>query len=747
MWITVALSACCVLAAVMLAVSLSEMLRGHVRAWLVPGAVPRVAAPNQLVIGDGPVGKLKLGDSFLNPETRQLFVKRDDGLHATIALDETRASAWFSGIGNPLPRQPPTARPGDHYISDSHSIWRMTDVLAWALQGTLTSGSKGPDGHRWFFDSGAPTTVATAVVGDRYQDTDTGNLYVLGDGGWASLAVSTRGSKGAGSTWFYGNGGPDDSGVDLSSAIPGDIYVDNTNEQTWLLSPASIWVVSASLTGPEGATGADGHRWFYGAMSPDSYFSTSTEVPSTGDIYLDTAAHKTYQYDGTSWHAAEADDGRDNPQTVSFQALQPGGTPIDGDIWFATNLDDPTDNAPSGDVHVYTGGAWQAVGNLKGPDGAIAQPSAAALAANPGDPGDSSIDVRVVTAVSSETQTYGQVSVTDTGIEVKPAGESTTSLQWQLGQPPAKSMLELPSGVADAYVASRRQTTDVEDSLVALNCLDTAGVNGTARCVATDPVAVSGGTASVPATTVSASGGSLVGAAWGHARLHLDIPASASAAGTQTLTLPDGTASSQSINRAYDSSVNGAGWFVSFDVDNTQVDVVFITMSAHSAANLAGAAGGLLIALGAPNTELGVDTGSAHHVAFRFVPPVVSAAASYSIPTYLTSDGDRSPILTASVETNTVAGQQYKLVSDHAPISFDLTLPGALRGGVAAGTGILGFEVTCQRASGMLRVFDLAVSDKLVSDAFKATLWQSMDPPTNTYVETVLTVLLNKYYG
>ena len=120
------------------------------------GAVPIVTAPTQPVHVTVPTGK----PGPPGP-------KGDDGTSVNIVGSVPSAPAGL----------PPTAAPGDGYISDDTGHLWVWNGTVWSDVGSI----QGPPGRSpmIYHGDGTPTVIAGAQSGDMYIDDLTGDMYQL----------------------------------------------------------------------------------------------------------------------------------------------------------------------------------------------------------------------------------------------------------------------------------------------------------------------------------------------------------------------------------------------------------------------------------------------------------------------------------------------------------------------------------------------------------------------------------------
>ncbi len=136
-------------------------------------------------------------------------------------------------------------------------------------------GDPGKDGAQWYTGSAGPAVdVASALGGDLYLNTASGDIYRYSGDGWIML-MNIRGLAGtAGATWF--------SGDDLCTCgDSGDHFLDTSSGDIYRKSEDGEWAALLNINGDEGVAGADGNTWLSGSGAP------STDIGVSGDLYLD----------------------------------------------------------------------------------------------------------------------------------------------------------------------------------------------------------------------------------------------------------------------------------------------------------------------------------------------------------------------------------------------------------------------------------------------------------------------------
>ncbi len=186
-------------------------------------------------------------------------------------------------------------------------------------------GANGINGSTWYHGTEDPTSTL-GVVGDYYFETDLGNVWFRGEGGWAVISnlhgedgTGTQGPEGPqgpegeqgpegpqgpegeqgetgpqgpagtnGSTWYSG------TQCDAAQGVVGDFFFD-TDDCDIYIKLASGWTRISNIKGEEGDQGADGLSWLTGEGVP------SAAIGKNGDTYLDIATNYIYTKKYGNW--------------------------------------------------------------------------------------------------------------------------------------------------------------------------------------------------------------------------------------------------------------------------------------------------------------------------------------------------------------------------------------------------------------------------------------------------------------
>lgn len=123
-------------------------------------------------------------------------------------------------------------------------------------------GAAGAPGAKWYSNVGPPLP-GLGIVGDYYLEYPTGDVYEKIASGWVhdSNLTGPAGADGSpGEKWFAASGAPT-SGV----GIVGDWYLNTLNGDFYEKTGASTWTLRGNLKGPTGATGSTGSAGAPGA--------------------------------------------------------------------------------------------------------------------------------------------------------------------------------------------------------------------------------------------------------------------------------------------------------------------------------------------------------------------------------------------------------------------------------------------------------------------------------------------------
>ncbi|MBQ9786038.1 MAG: collagen-like protein, partial [Clostridia bacterium] len=212
-------------------------------------------------------------------------------------------------------------------------------------------GQQGANGSSFLTNEGAPAETYGAN-GDVCLDTTTYDLYKKIDGTWSKIGniKGAQGESGAqgdagtsSTTWLSGAGEPA-----LGIGAEGDFYLD-TETCNIYIKGESGWAVAVNIkgeqgvqgetgaTGEQGATGStgvagkDGATWLHGATTPDNANGNN------GDFYLDTATCNIYVKSSNVWEllcnikGADGASGDSGSTTTSTIEIVDGNWVINGE--------------------------------------------------------------------------------------------------------------------------------------------------------------------------------------------------------------------------------------------------------------------------------------------------------------------------------------------------------------------------------------------------------------------------------
>ena len=197
----------------------------------------------------------------------------------------------------------------------------INKVFSYSIALKGTQGSAGTRGALWYSGTaitGTSTTatvfsgsgISSAIVGDMYLNTDTGNTYRCTTAGNASTAKwvyvdnltgpqgGTGGTGAAGGRWYTGTGITGTSttatvfsGSGVSSAVVGDMYLNTSTSNTYRCTVAGAasaakWVYVNNV---KGATGAGGISMSITSSAGTTFRNNSGTTTLTAHVYQDGA--------------------------------------------------------------------------------------------------------------------------------------------------------------------------------------------------------------------------------------------------------------------------------------------------------------------------------------------------------------------------------------------------------------------------------------------------------------------------
>ena len=141
------------------------------------------------------------------------------------------------------------------------------------------TGAQGVRGSLIDLGTGAPGTIAGELVGDVYLDTASDNLYQFSGTSWA-LEGNIKGATGTrGSLWTDGAGVPGT----IAGALAGDQYLDTNSGNVYQYS-GTAWVKTTDIMGPQGIQGPTGATGPQGAQGVPG-IGSSILVANNGTVF------------------------------------------------------------------------------------------------------------------------------------------------------------------------------------------------------------------------------------------------------------------------------------------------------------------------------------------------------------------------------------------------------------------------------------------------------------------------------
>lgn len=200
----------------------------------------------------------------------------------------------------------------------------INKVFSYSIALKGTTGNTGARGALWYSGTaitGTSTTatvfsgsgISSAIVGDMYLNTDTGNTYRCTTAGNASTAKwvyvdnltgpqgQTGGTGAAGGKWYTGTGITGTSttatifsGSGVSSAVVGDMYLNTSTSNTYRCTVAGAasaakWVYVNNVKGQTGATGPGGISMSITSSAGTVFRNNSGTTTLTAHVYQNGA--------------------------------------------------------------------------------------------------------------------------------------------------------------------------------------------------------------------------------------------------------------------------------------------------------------------------------------------------------------------------------------------------------------------------------------------------------------------------
>ena len=309
----------------------------------------------------------KDGDKYVNTETGDIFVKEngtwksagnikgpkgdkgENGINGTDGRDGTNGTNGTDGVAgatgaaghdgrdgkdilngteNPGENQ---GKDGDTFVNTKTGDVFVKENGTWKPAGNI-KGPKGDDGKDILNGKTNPTSE-TGKDGDKYVNTETGDIFVKENGTWKS-AGNIKGPKG-------------DKGENGTNGTDGRDGTNGTN----------------GTDGVAGATGAAGHDGRDGKDILNGTENPGENQGKDGDTFVNTKTGDIFVKENGTWKPAgnikgpKGDDGKDILNGKTDPTSEIGK---DGDKYV---------NTKTGDIFVKENGTWKSAGNIKGPKG------------------------------------------------------------------------------------------------------------------------------------------------------------------------------------------------------------------------------------------------------------------------------------------------------------------------------------------------------------------------------------------
>ena len=283
------------------------------------------------------------GDELISEENIYDGVDGNDGRDGTNGTNGTDGVAGATGAAGQDGRDGKdilngTENPGENQGKDGDTFvnTKTGDVFVkengiWKPAGNI-KGPKGDDGKDILNGKTNPTSE-TGKDGDKYVNTETGDIFVKENGTWKS-AGNIKGPKG-------------DKGENGTNGTDGRDGTNGTNGTDGV----------AGATGVAGHDGRDGKDILNGTENPGE------NQGKDGDTFVNTKTGEVFVKENGTWKPAgnikgpKGDDGKD---ILNGKTDPTSETGKDGDKYV---------NTESGDVFVKKNGQWEKEGNIKGPKG------------------------------------------------------------------------------------------------------------------------------------------------------------------------------------------------------------------------------------------------------------------------------------------------------------------------------------------------------------------------------------------
>ena len=234
----------------------------------------------------------------------------------------------LNGTENPGENQ---GKDGDTFVNTKTGDIFVKENGTWKPAGNI-KGPKGDDGKDILNGKTNPTSE-TGKDGDKYVNTETGDIFVKENGTWKS-AGNIKGPKG-------------DKGENGTNGTDGRDGTNGTN----------------GTDGVAGATGAAGHDGRDGKDILNGTENPGENQGKDGDTFVNTKTGDVFVKENGTWKPAgnikgpKGDDGKD---ILNGKTNPTSETGKDGDKYV---------NTETGDIFVKENGTWKSAGNIKGPKG------------------------------------------------------------------------------------------------------------------------------------------------------------------------------------------------------------------------------------------------------------------------------------------------------------------------------------------------------------------------------------------
>lgn len=207
--------------------------------------------------------------------------------------------------------------------------------------------------------------TAFEVIGDRLR------RWYEPLGQYVDVALDFEGGS-AGSVWRAGSGAPSDS-----LGANGDFYLDSANGDVYRKA-LDVYTFQTNLHGADGADGSDGTDGADGATWRDGVGAPDDASGADGDYYLDHATGDVYKRAAGTFTVVGSIEGPQGDQGEPGDMGDQGDPGFDGSVWrsaagavsdiVGVDGDFYLDRS-NGDVYFKSGGHYNVVANITGPQG------------------------------------------------------------------------------------------------------------------------------------------------------------------------------------------------------------------------------------------------------------------------------------------------------------------------------------------------------------------------------------------